>query len=171
MESVTDTERHLTILYSCAANCLLYEEDPGPAELNIGSQLEPRMVPRSHAWRDYYAHHLITQVSADIALLRLCSEWAHRQHDRDDLPDDMTASQREEAKQFWRCAIDIADMALEIVEGAGAATDENARQRLIASSEHLQMSVAFAALPTVVARSAADLVDELDRIDQRDTGD
>ncbi|MFJ9371578.1 hypothetical protein ACIRRA_45340 [Nocardia sp. NPDC101769] len=98
MESVTDKEPHLTILYSCTANCLLYEEDPGPAELNIGSELEPRMVPRSHAWRDYYAHHLITQISADIARLRQCSEWAQQQHDRDDLPDDMTESEREEAK-------------------------------------------------------------------------
>ncbi|WP_157227438.1 hypothetical protein [Nocardia asiatica] len=168
---MTDKEPHLTILYSCTANCLLYEEDPGPAELNIGSELEPHMVPRSHAWRDYYAHHLITQISADIARLRQCSEWAHQQHDRDDLPDDLTSAERDEAKQFWQCAIEIADMAIEIIEGAGAATDEKARQRLLASSEHLQMGIAFGALPDVVAQSAADLVDKLDRIDQSNPGD
>ncbi|MFE3703776.1 hypothetical protein ACFXO7_38640, partial [Nocardia tengchongensis] len=116
-----DGQRHLTILHSCAANCLLYEEDPGPAELNIGSELEPHMVPRSHAWRDFYAHHLITQLSADSDRLAQCSEWAHQQHDRDDLPADMTGPEREEAKQFWQCAIDIAARAIEIVGGGGGA--------------------------------------------------
>ncbi|WP_159851059.1 hypothetical protein [Nocardia sp. CY41] len=62
-------------------------------------------------------------------------------------------------------------MAIEIVEGASAATDEKARQRLLASSEHLQMGIAFGALPDVVAQSAADLVDKLDRIDQSNPGD
>ena len=28
-----------------ASNCLLYENDPGPAELNTGTADEPRMVP------------------------------------------------------------------------------------------------------------------------------
>ncbi|MFE3105293.1 hypothetical protein [Nocardia tengchongensis] len=161
-----DGQRHLTILHSCAANCLLYEEDPGPAELNIGSELEPHMVPRSHAWRDFYAHHLITQLSADSDRLAQCSEWAHQQHDRDDLPADMTGPEREEAKQFWQCAIDIAARAIEIVVGAGAATDEKARQRLLASSQHLQTKTAFGALPDIVAQSAADLIGKLDEIDR-----
>ncbi|MFB7837755.1 hypothetical protein ACWIGW_44115 [Nocardia brasiliensis] len=164
-------DRHLTLLYSCTANCLLYEEDPGPAELNIGSEIEPRMVPRAHAWRDYYAHHLIGALSADITRLKLCSEWAHQQHDRDDLPADMDAADQEKAKEFWQCAIEIASMAIEIVEGAGAATDEKARQRLLASTHHLQMRTAFGALPDIVAQSAADLIDKLDQIDQREPGE
>jgi len=32
-----------------ASNCLLYENDPGPAELNTGTAEEPRMVPRAQA--------------------------------------------------------------------------------------------------------------------------
>lgn len=170
MESVTDGQRHLTVLCSCAANCLLYEQDPGPTELNIGSELEPHMVSRSHAWRDYYAHHLITSLKANPARLRQCSESAHELLDKE-RPDDWTAAQREEANQFWQCAVDIADMAIEIVEVSGAATDEQARQRLMAGSHHLQMQTAFGAIPDIVAQSGADLIDKLDRIDQRDPGD
>lgn len=170
MEVVTDKRPHLTLLYSCTANCLLYEEDPGPAELNIGSELEPHMVSRSRAWRDFYAHHLLTGLSADIARLTECSEWAHELLDRE-LPAEMSAAEVADAKQFWQCSVDIAEMAIEIVEGAGATTDEKARQRLLAGSQHLQMQTAFGAIPDIVAQSAADLVDKLDRIDDQDRGD
>ena len=45
MSSVIGGE-DLTLAWSYAANCSLYEEDPGPAELNIGSSLEPHLVSR-----------------------------------------------------------------------------------------------------------------------------
>jgi hypothetical protein len=52
-----------------ASNCLLYENDPGPAELNTGTADEPRMVPRAQAWQHAYALHVLVQCEADHARL------------------------------------------------------------------------------------------------------
>jgi hypothetical protein len=52
-------------VWSLAANRTLYEEGPGPAQLNVGSTTEPRYVPRQEALRDYYARWLVKELRAD----------------------------------------------------------------------------------------------------------
>ncbi|MFY9929221.1 MAG: hypothetical protein WAK82_14550 [Streptosporangiaceae bacterium] len=56
-----------------ASNCLLYENDPGPAELNTGTADEPRMVPRAQAWQHAYALDVLVQCEADHARLTAAS--------------------------------------------------------------------------------------------------
>ena len=57
----------LTDAWVYAANCRLYENDPGPAELNIASRLEPMWVSRAEAFRDLYARLLLEELDADAA--------------------------------------------------------------------------------------------------------
>jgi hypothetical protein len=38
-----------------AANCLLYENDPGEARLNVATPLKPLLIPRSEAWQQSYS--------------------------------------------------------------------------------------------------------------------
>jgi hypothetical protein len=60
-------ESDSTLVWSLAANCRLYEDDPGPRQLNVGSATEPRYVPRSEALRDLYASQLVLGVDADTS--------------------------------------------------------------------------------------------------------
>jgi hypothetical protein len=55
------SDKDQAALYSLAANCSLYEEDPQPARMNIGSAAEPMMVTAAEGWRDFYARHLLVQ--------------------------------------------------------------------------------------------------------------
>ena len=57
----------LTDAWVYAANCRLYENDPGPAELNIASRIEPMWVSRAEAFRDLYARLLLEELDADAA--------------------------------------------------------------------------------------------------------
>ena len=59
-------EEDLTVAWSYAANCSLYEEDPGPPELNIGSSLEPHWVSRVEALSCKPSH----PTAAVVAMLR-----------------------------------------------------------------------------------------------------
>lgn len=59
------SKKDLTSAWVYAANASIHEEDPGPAELNIGSVVEPHMVSRSEAFRDLYAHLLLEDLQAD----------------------------------------------------------------------------------------------------------
>jgi hypothetical protein len=49
---------------SCAANCLLYENDPGPAELQVGCMPRSFRIPRSEAWQLTYAMNLLKTAPA-----------------------------------------------------------------------------------------------------------
>ncbi len=50
------------LIWSLACNCLLYEGDPGPVNINIGSETEPKMVSRSEGWRELYGRLLVERV-------------------------------------------------------------------------------------------------------------
>ncbi|WP_157573891.1 hypothetical protein [Nocardia jejuensis] len=159
---------HLATLYSCTLNCVLYEKDSGPQE----AASEPsESSPEDRTWREYYAHHLITQLSADFAQLTECAEWARQEHDQGDLPVETTASESVEAERFWRCAMDIANTAIAFVEQAGAVTDDKARRVLLAGSHHIQISNAVAAVPGAPSQPAVDFVDELNRVEREESGD
>ncbi|WP_063043723.1 hypothetical protein [Nocardia pseudovaccinii] len=164
--AATPAQPHLDNLYGCTANCLLYEADPGPSELNIGSQLEPRMVSRAQAWRDFYAQHLTLVVGANSQLLQHCLDFARQEYDRP--RHNLAPDTVREALEFWACAIEIAQMAIDLVTGSGAADNDNDRQRLLASVEHQQTSTAFRVLPDIVERSATDLAEKLDQIDRNE---
>jgi hypothetical protein len=51
-----------------------------------------------------------------------------------------------------------------IIRGAGSVEDELARQRLLAGIAHTLTSDPLGAIPGLIDRSAAELVDELERI-------
>jgi hypothetical protein len=57
----------LTCAWLYAANCSLYEDDDGPAQLNIASHLEPHFVSRVEAFRDLYSRLLLEALDADAA--------------------------------------------------------------------------------------------------------
>jgi len=149
--------------FSCAANCLLYERDPGPAELNIGSEAEPHFVSRSDAGQDFYARYLLTQLDGDSDRLqntanRCRRRWARgRRRTRD--AEDMRPER-------WKRAVELCDLAVGIVDVAGAADDEQAWQRLLAGNGHMLTAIAFGSWgPQVVKDSADDLAQRLREID------
>jgi hypothetical protein len=56
-------------VWSLACNCLLYETDPGPDQLNVGTTVEPKMLPRRTAWRELYARLLVERLETDPSRL------------------------------------------------------------------------------------------------------
>lgn len=143
----------LTDAWTCAINCRLYEQDPGPAELNIGSELEPHMISRGEAFRDFYARVLLQDVRGDPQrLLRL-----GRRID--------VASRRNrnpEISAMWSIAADLCQRALVIIDGAGAVDDKRARRRLLAGTKHLISTVAIGQwVPDCQRELDNDLLEEL----------
>ena len=144
-----------TLAWSYATNCLLYEEDPGPALLNIGSAEEPKTVPRSEAWRELYSRLLIESVDADEA--RLAAALSDCRQRFGECPDG-------EIKPVWQCAVDLCEQALAMVHSAGV-HDDPSRERFLAGVKHANTSDVFRPIPDVVAGSARDLIAKLDELD------
>ena len=111
-----------------ASNCLLYENDPGPAELNTGTTDEPRMVPRAQAWQHAYALNVIVQCEADHARLTAAASQC-----RASIADAAARLGAQRACE-WSRAADLCDQAARMVEDAGAIGDDKARRRLLAGS-------------------------------------
>jgi hypothetical protein len=130
----TRVDRDETEAWSCAANCLSYENDPGPAELNIGSASEPHMVSRSYAWRDFYARLLINQLDGSHARLLTTAEVCRHRLGT------LKRRRNAEVREIWLRAIDLCELAAGIVADAdadaGAVSDDDARQRLLAGNNH-----------------------------------
>lgn len=154
-----------TTLYGLAANCSLYEEDDQPSQLNVGSEYEPRMVNVAEAWRDFYARTLVDNLSADTTRIAAVGAWAL---DRRPTAAASVSGSDVFGQDEWDLAIELCDRATAIIEGAGATEDEFARQRLLAAIAHSLQADTFGAIPGVTERSAADLLAELDRIDQHE---
>jgi hypothetical protein len=152
-------EKDVTEAWSKAANCLLYEADPGPAMLNVGTADEPRMVPRSEAWQHAYAQRVLLACDGDdarlLAAARQCRDEIGSRFKR--------GTQR--AREMARAA-DLCDQAASMVEQAGAITDDKARRRLVAACRHEGTVIALGVFPGVVEDSAADLIEELREIDE-----
>jgi hypothetical protein len=135
-----------------ARNCLLYENDPGPAELNVGTASEPRMLPRSEAWQHAYALYLLVDLDADHARLTAaaskCREEAAKPQQRRNLA--------WIARELSR-AVDLCEQAARMVEDAGATEDDTARRRLLAGCRHeTEMLSLGNALPSVAESAAED---------------
>ncbi|GGK81887.1 hypothetical protein Sme01_62660 [Sphaerisporangium melleum] len=141
-----------------ARNCLLYENDPGPAELNVGTAQEPHLVPRSLAWQQGYAMNVLVKCDGDhtrlLAAARECQAEAIRR----------TPASPHRARE-WTRAADLCNLAAAMVEGAGGHRDDKARQRVVASCRHETMMMALGSIPAVAETSAQELIEQLAVID------
>jgi hypothetical protein len=141
-----------------ASNCLLYENDPGPAELNVGTAAEPHFVPRSVAWQQGYAMNVLVDCDGGharlLAAARECEAEAARR-----APDSPHRARE------WARAADLCTMAAAMVEGAGGHRDDQARRRVVASCRHETTMMALGSVPAVAESSAQDLIEELAVID------
>jgi hypothetical protein len=169
----------------------LYEEDPGPTRLNVGSEAEPRYVPRSEALRDYYARWLVKELGADQARLGALADacrselaatgqvrhWARlavrRLRERGPLTARLRcavqladSAAREEVRLVHRCSVELCERAGEIVRGSGAASDPAARRRLLAGLEHQLTVETIGFLPSVAESSAEELVQRLRQMEE-----
>ncbi|MEV1005014.1 hypothetical protein [Nonomuraea sp. NPDC050202] len=158
MKQRTQVEQDASQAWIYAANCLLYENDPGPAVLNVGSFDEPRMVPRSQAWQHAYALNVLVDCDGDHARL-----LAAAQHCRDDANRESGLS-AQRVRKLVRAA-DLCEQAARMVEQAGAVHDDKARRRLVAACKHETMVIALGVVPGVAEDSAQDLLDQLAEID------
>lgn len=150
MSHATSAE-DLTLAWTYATNCSLYEEDPGPSELNIGSSLEPRLVTRAEAFRDLYAHLLLEDLGADHERITTLDELI-----------DHSVGQNPAATPVWNIAANLCQRALAIIDGAGAAHDARARRRLLAGSRHLNRTTVLGQwVPAYQAEIDNDLLQEL----------
>ena len=174
-----------TRMWSLACNCLLYEGDSGPAQLNIGSEIEPKMVDRQQAWRELYARLLIEQVDADVTRLGEAEQVC-----RDELADthrpehweriyqvrlragDPTAEEvltpqgQREIREVWECALDLCAQAVRMVREAGAGADETARQRFLAGLKHKNTVDVLGPIRGVAQDSAEELTRRLEELDR-----
>jgi hypothetical protein len=72
-----------------------------------------------------------------------------------------------EVREIWLRAIDLCELAAGIVADAGAVSDDNARQRLLAGNNHTLNVTAFrSAAPEFVQDSAAELAERFRELDQ-----
>src|SRR4051812_11058672 len=133
-----------TLLWSYALNCLMYEEDPGPATLNIGSVQEPKIVPRSEALRGLYSRLYIEKVDADETRLAAALDRCRQ---------GLAECPEGEVKPAWACAADLCEQALATVRAAGI-NDESERVRFLAGLKHANASDVLGSIPGVVEDSA-----------------
>lgn len=144
-----------------ASNCLLYENDPGPAELNTGTADEPRMVPRAQAWQHAYALHVLVQCEADHARLTAAGRQC-----RASMADAVAWLGAQRASE-WSRAANLCDQAARMAADAGAIGDDKARRRLLAGCQHQTMIIALGSvIPAVAESSAEDLQQALREIDE-----
>ncbi|WP_062887768.1 hypothetical protein [Mycobacterium avium] len=122
--------RDLTTAWVLAANCSLYEEDPGPAVLNIASAAEPYFVSRGEAFRDLYTRLLLEELEADSARVAALAGALNT-----------VPRTSPEVATVWNIAAELCRRVAEIIDLAQAATDARARRRLLAGTIHLNRSV------------------------------
>ncbi|GGQ88223.1 hypothetical protein [Couchioplanes azureus] len=173
------------LLWSLACNCLLYEADPGPANINIGSPAERMMVSRQQAWRELYGRLLIERVDADAtridAIERDCraeladshrpEHWQRIYEERRRSGDStagevLTDKGQREIREVWECAIALCEQATQMIRESGAADDEQARQRFLAGIKHQNTVDVLGAIPGVTENSAEELTRRLKELDQ-----
>lgn len=176
-----------TAAWSCAANAVLYIDDPGPGRLAAGSASDPRLVSRHEAWAEFYARYLLVELRAEPAALEQAMTTA-----RDELAggyprlirDQLRASRADREGWAWtwerlrpgelrahrrvqRLALELAAAARAMITEAGADDDPHARARLLTATEHAVTDEALGGLLPAEdrAESAASLAQRLEAID------
>jgi len=143
-----------------ARNCLILENRRGPAELNVGTAGEQRMIPQAEAWQHAYALYVLTELGADHARLTAAACKCRQ--------DAATAAGQDPdwvAPELSRAA-DLCEQAARMVEDAGAAGNDKARRRLLAGCEHETMMISLGnVIPTVAEAAAEDYQRALREID------
>jgi hypothetical protein len=193
MDTRSLPERDAFEAWVYAANCLLYESDPGPAQLNVGSRDEPKYVDRREVWRDYYAQAVLMELEADHGRLAAAAAQCHaelaasygvrrwatatrrRLSGPGRLRDRVVSAakmllpvERERFRESHRCALDLCERAGRLVEEAGALDDDTARRRLLAGTRHQQTVDTLGIIQGVTEQSAAQLIEDLRRIVHND---
>lgn len=120
----------LTTAWVLATNCSLYEEDPGPAVLNIASAAEPYFVSRVEAFGDLDSRLLLEELEADAARVAALARALNK-----------APRISPEAAAVWNIAAELCRRVADIIDLAQAATDARARRRLLAGTIHLNRSV------------------------------
>jgi len=134
----------------CARNCLLYENDSGPDELQVGYLSMPLLIPRSEAWQLTYAMGLLKDCRGDtgrLAAARVgCTSLCVRCPYRDGRWGRVELSR----------AIDLCDQALRMIEGARAADGDRGAQLLQALCDHETMMTALGLIADVAESADSD---------------
>lgn len=138
--------------WSAAMNCLLYEKDPGPEQLNVGTRDKPMMVPRDQAWQQSYATFVLTRFNGDHSRLKAAARQCLT-----DIP-----AEPQWARQLSRAA-DLCEQAAQMVEDAGAVHDDKARQRLVAVCEHEAMRDTLGPFSPFTSKDLRRTLREIDR--------
>jgi hypothetical protein len=138
--------------WSLGTNCLLYEGDRGPEQLNLGTERHPLMVSRSQWWQHNYAQYAITLFYGDHARLKAAA--------RQSLAD--ISDKPHWAGQLSRAA-DICEQAARIVEDAGGVYDDKARRRLVAICEHETTNAALGLFAPSTIKELRRTLKEIDR--------
>jgi hypothetical protein len=146
----TQVEEDAFMAWTYALNCLLYENDPGPTEVNTGTADEPRMVPRSHAWQHVYALLVLVHCEADYARLAAAARQC-----RAEIADSEAPLGKERVTELSRAA-DLCEQAATMVADAGAASDDQARRRLLAGGDHQTMVITLGSVIPAVAESSTE---------------
>jgi hypothetical protein len=122
---------------SNARNCLLYEKDDGPAELNVATPGHPVRIPRSEAWQLSYALHLLTGLGAEAGRLAAVRAECTSRCVRTDQHKGAVG------RRAWSRAAGLCDQALRMIEGITAANGDLGLPLLAAVAEHDTSVVAF----------------------------
>lgn len=138
--------------WSLALNCLLYEKDPGPEQLNVGTERHPMMVPRDQAWQQAYAMYALVRFDGDHARIKAAARQSLA-----DIP-----VQPHWASQLSRAA-DLSEQAALMVEDAGAVHDDKARRRLVAICEHETTNIALGPFAPSTIKELRRTLREIDR--------
>lgn len=116
--------------FSCGANLLLYEGDPGPQTTTVGGPGEQRTITRRELLVSIYARMLLLELQADLdRLAAVAAEARRRMYTAAD--DDATELAAAEA-----VAVELAETAIQIIRDVGADTDPRARERLLAATDY-----------------------------------
>jgi hypothetical protein len=156
----TQVEEDAFQAWTYALNCLLYENDPGPAELNAGTADEPRMIPRAQAYQHVYALLVLVRCEADHARLTATARQCRAEMN------DWQSQLGQERITEWSRAADLCEQAARTVEEAGAASDDKARRRILAGCDYQTMMITLGSVPAVAESSAEELRRVFDEIDE-----
>lgn len=141
-----------------ASNCAIYEADPGPAQVNIGTAEKPVTVSWAESWRISYARQLLTELDVDAARINAAGAGC-------------IARGAETGDRDYTLAAELCRRAVFMVEQAGADRDATARRRLEAVAGYHNQVATFAMMGMGGSSLAGDARQEMEQELRRIPGD